>query len=189
MTGRRHINQPRAGLGYSCVFVRVYTRLSFMMKLSQACHFGSALLIGLSTFASALPNAFALEPRQATNTRVADSQCTNGPNTRSCWKSGWSIVTDFDAKVPPNGITRRYNLEITNTTLAPDGVERLVMAINNQHPGPTIIADWGDTLEVTVKNSLQHNGTSIHWCVYCGHSGNMRALADDIPQARRPDAQ
>ncbi|KAF2808429.1 uncharacterized protein BDZ99DRAFT_464310, partial [Mytilinidion resinicola] len=37
------------------------------------------------------------------------------------------------------------------------------MLINNQFPGPTIIADWGDTLVVNVKNSLQNNGTSIHW--------------------------
>lgn len=47
--------------------------------------------------------------------------------------------------------------------MAPDGVERLMMVINGQYPGPTIIADWGDTLVVNVKNSLPHNGTSIHW--------------------------
>ncbi|KAF7186453.1 Laccase-3 [Pseudocercospora fuligena] len=106
----------------------------------------------------------ALEPRQASSTtRVADAACTNGPNTRACWKAGFSIATDFDKKLPPEGKTVTYDLEITNTTMAPDGHERLIMAINGQYPGPTLYADWGDTMIVNVKNSLQHNGTSIHW--------------------------
>lgn len=35
--------------------------------------------------------------------------------------------------------------------------------INNQFPGPTITANWGDQIVVNVKNSLQNNGTGIHW--------------------------
>lgn len=34
---------------------------------------------------------------------------------------------------------------------------------NGQYPGPAIVADWGDTIEVTVTNNLANNGTSIHW--------------------------
>ena len=76
----------------------------------------------------------ALEPRQASSTtRVADAACTNGPNTRACWKAGFSIATDFDKKLPPEGKTVTYDLEITNTTMAPDGYKRLIMAINGQH--------------------------------------------------------
>lgn len=30
-------------------------------------------------------------------------------------------------------------------------------------PGPVITANWGDTLRITVRNKMQHNGTSIHW--------------------------
>lgn len=39
------------------------------------------------------------------------------------------------------------------------------MAINGSIPGPTIFADWGDTVKVHVTNSLSTstNGTSIHW--------------------------
>ena len=37
------------------------------------------------------------------------------------------------------------------------------MLINNQYPGPTITANWGDMIQVTVKNSLPNNGTSMHW--------------------------
>lgn len=55
-------------------------------------------------------------------------------------------------------MSTQYTLEITNTTMAPDGYSRMVFAINGQYPGPTIEADWGDTVEVTVKNSLQNNG-------------------------------
>lgn len=41
----------------------------------------------------------------ATSTRVADSACTNGPLTRSCWSSGYSAATDFDLKWPTTGRT------------------------------------------------------------------------------------
>lgn len=27
----------------------------------------------------------------------------------------------------------------------------------------TILADWGDDLEITVTNNLQSNGTGLHW--------------------------
>jgi FtsP/CotA-like multicopper oxidase with cupredoxin domain len=37
------------------------------------------------------------------------------------------------------------------------------MLINGRYPGPTIVANWGDTIRVTVRNLLQANGTSIHW--------------------------
>ncbi|RDW60551.1 hypothetical protein BP6252_11934 [Coleophoma cylindrospora] len=107
-----------------------------------------------------------LQVRQATSTstKVADPACTNSPLTRSCWSNGFSIATDFDVKFPTTGKTVKYNLEITNTSaLAPDGTPRQIMAINGQYPGPTIIADWGDMIEVTLKNSLQNNGTGLHW--------------------------
>jgi FtsP/CotA-like multicopper oxidase with cupredoxin domain len=31
---------------------------------------------------------------------------------------------------------------------------------NNPQP---IIADWGDNIEISVTNNLQHNGTGLHW--------------------------
>lgn len=145
------------------------------------------LAINSFTFAATIPRSDALQhgqpavvQRQATSTRVADSACTNGPLTRNCWSSGLSVATDFDAKAPPAGKVRTHNLEITNTTANPDGNgAQLAMLINGQYPGPTIIADWGDTLSITVKNSLQDNGTSIHWhgirqlnsCHYDGVNG------------------
>lgn len=47
--------------------------------------------------------------------------------------------------------------------MAPDGFSRPMMVFNGQFPGPTITADWGDTIEITIENKLQNNGTSIHW--------------------------
>ncbi|KAI9714343.1 MAG: hypothetical protein M1820_000304 [Bogoriella megaspora] len=100
----------------------------------------------------------------ATSTKVSDSACTNGPLTRSCWGGGYSIATDFDQKHPNTGKTVSYNLEITNTTCNPDGNgARICLLVNGQYPGPTITASWGDTLSITVKNSMKDNGTGIHW--------------------------
>ncbi|KAJ9658718.1 laccase, multicopper oxidase, benzenediol:oxygen oxidorectuctase [Coniosporium apollinis] len=41
--------------------------------------------------------------------------------------------------------------------------EKICFLVNGQYPAPTIYADWGDRLAITVKNSMPHNGTSIHW--------------------------
>ncbi|KAI1509547.1 Multicopper oxidase [Pyrenophora tritici-repentis] len=69
----------------------------------------------------------------------------------------------MDEEWPDTGKTVKYELTITNVTGAPDGFERQMFHINGQFPGPTIIADWGDNLEITVKNNAQNNGTGLHW--------------------------
>ncbi|KAF1930904.1 multicopper oxidase [Didymella exigua CBS 183.55] len=95
-----------------------------------------------------------------------DGACTNTARTRQCWSDGYSIATDFDAKTPPAGTTVTYNLEVTNTTrphLDGSPGSRMFQLINGQYPGPTIRAKWGDTIVVNVKNSMQDNGTGIHW--------------------------
>ncbi|OAT09933.1 laccase 3, variant 1 [Blastomyces gilchristii SLH14081] len=94
---------------------------------------------------------------------VSDKHCKNSPKNRACWGGGFDITTNFGTKWPETGKVVEYLLEVSNITLAPDGVERLVLAINGQFPGPTIRANWGDTLRIHVKNNLQNNGTSIHW--------------------------
>ncbi|KAK5100673.1 hypothetical protein LTR24_000819 [Lithohypha guttulata] len=49
--------------------------------------------------------------------------------------------------------------------MAPDGVEREVLVVNDAFPGPTIEANWGDTVEVTVVNAITgpEEGTALHW--------------------------
>ncbi|KAI9742047.1 MAG: hypothetical protein M1834_000437 [Cirrosporium novae-zelandiae] len=56
-----------------------------------------------------------------------------------------------------------YWFEVTNTTASPDGIEKIVSLINGSFPGPTIIADWGDTVIVHLTNSLTNNGSSLHF--------------------------
>jgi FtsP/CotA-like multicopper oxidase with cupredoxin domain len=38
-----------------------------------------------------------------------------------------------------------------------------MLVFNGQFPGPAIVANWGDTIQVSVTNNLPDNGTSIHW--------------------------
>jgi hypothetical protein len=94
---------------------------------------------------------------------ATEPTCTHGPTSRGCWTGAFDIDTDFDRNWPVTGRTVSYDLTVTNTTLAPDGFRRRVLAVNGQYPGPTIYANWGDTIRVTVHNQLQDNGTSIHW--------------------------
>ena len=89
--------------------------------------------------------------------------CVNTATRRDCWSGGFDVNTDFDTHWPNTGKTVSYDFTITNTTLAPDGFSRQVLAINGQYPGPTIYANWGDIISVTVHNKMQDNGTSIHW--------------------------
>lgn len=86
----------------------------------------------------------------------------NTANNRASW-CDFSIDTDWYEEVPDTGITREYWLELIETNVSPDGVQRSAMTVNGTIPGPTITADWGDELVIHVKNSLSINGTSIHW--------------------------
>ncbi|KAK4145141.1 laccase [Dichotomopilus funicola] len=98
-----------------------------------------------------------LAPRQ--------SSC-NTPSNRACWSNGFDINTDYEVKSPDTGVVRPYTFTLTEVDnwTGPDGVvKEKVMLINNKIIGPTIFADWGDTIQVTVINNLETNGTSIHW--------------------------
>ena len=93
--------------------------------------------------------------------------CTT-PQDRGCWLRGpngqeFSISTDYE-KITPVGVTRYYELEVSNTTLAPDGFKNLRGKVfNNMYPGPWLQACWGDYIEIKVTNRLPNNGTTIHW--------------------------
>lgn len=89
-------------------------------------------------------------------------RCVNSASDRSCW-GDYDITTNYYDTVPDTGVTREYWFNVENTTAAPDGIDRIVLAINGSIPGPTIIADWGDEVVVHVTNSMQNNGSTIHW--------------------------
>lgn len=88
----------------------------------------------------------------------------NTATTRSEW-CDYSIDTDWWTEPVDTGVTREYWLDLTDVTVSPDGVSRSAMAVNGSIPGPTLFADWGDTVTVHVTNSLTTslNGTSIHF--------------------------
>ncbi|OTA55200.1 multicopper oxidase [Hypoxylon sp. EC38] len=65
-----------------------------------------------------------------------------------CW-GDHSLSTNYE-----------YWLEIQNSTASIDGVERIVLTVNRSVPGPTIIADWGDTIVVHYWHDLRQNVTT-----------------------------
>lgn len=54
---------------------------------------------------------------------------------------------------------------MSRANLAPDGVNRSMILINGQFPGPAIEANWGDMIEVTLVNQVLDpaEGASLHW--------------------------
>lgn len=89
-----------------------------------------------------------------------------GSNTAGApWGNRTANNTSPYTSAPNTGVVRSYNFNIARGTMAPDGVEREVLVINNQFPGPTIEANWGDTIQVTVTNNITspEEGTSLHW--------------------------
>ncbi|KAF3023193.1 hypothetical protein E8E14_014321 [Neopestalotiopsis sp. 37M] len=104
--------------------------------------------------------------------------CTNSAADRSCWSDGFDASTNYYDEAPDTGVIREYWFNIENTTAAPDGVEMPVQLINGSFPGPTIIADWGDTVRVHVTSSLQNNGTGLH---FHGIRQNWTDQHDGVP--------
>ncbi|KAH8678384.1 laccase [Xylariales sp. PMI_506] len=111
-----------------------------------------------ASLAGAVPTKNLLTPRQ--------SESCNTATTRDCWTTGFNISTDYEVSTPTTGVTRTYDFEITQVEnwVGPDGGTRpYVQLVNGEFPGPTITADWGDTIEITVTNSLPNTGVSMHW--------------------------
>ncbi|KAI3335779.1 putative extracellular dihydrogeodin oxidase/laccase [Ustulina deusta] len=108
---------------------------------------------------------------------LVSKRCTNSAEDRSCW-GDYDITTNWYEEAVDTGVTREYWFDIVNTTAAPDGVERVVLSVNGTVPGPTIIADWGDTVVVHVTNSMTNNGTGIH---FHGIRQNYTNPSDGVP--------
>lgn len=89
------------------------------------------------------------------------------PYASAPWGNATTKNSDATIKgdVPITGVTRYYNFTLTRGRLSPDGVERDVILVNGQFPGPGIEANWGDILNITVNNEIYNpdEGTSLHW--------------------------
>ncbi|KAI8725489.1 hypothetical protein NCS52_00120000 [Fusarium sp. LHS14.1] len=78
----------------------------------------------------------------------------------------WSTLTshtNYYEDHPNTGVIRRYDFSVSRGTIAPDGYELPVILVNGQFPGPTIEANWGDTIQVTVSNDIEDEGLALHW--------------------------
>ena len=58
-------------------------------------------------------------------------------------------------------------LTVDNVTMAPDGVERLMMVYNNSYPGPLLTANWGDLVTGQAERTNQIIETSLR-CMIAG---------------------
>ncbi|CAK7244933.1 MAG: hypothetical protein STHCBS139747_006498 [Sporothrix thermara] len=127
-------------------------------------HFSSLVASAVwATAASAFPHIWDASDAAARDPHAAlAKRCTNSADDRGCW-GDYDINTNYYETAPDTGVVREYWWEITNTTAAPDGIERTILSINGTVPGPTIYADWGDTVVVHVTNSLANNGSSLHF--------------------------
>ncbi|MCJ1479893.1 hypothetical protein MMC06_000047 [Schaereria dolodes] len=81
------------------------------------------------------------------------------------WGSLSASNTNPYTSSPNTGVVRSYDWTIARGTVAPDGLERSMLLVNGQYPGPTIEANWGDTIQVTVHNQIADpaEGTTMHW--------------------------
>ncbi|MCJ1296813.1 hypothetical protein MMC34_008380, partial [Xylographa carneopallida] len=75
----------------------------------------------------------------------------------------------IESLVPVTGVIRPYVFTISRGTIAPDGVSRSVILINGQFPGPTIEANWGDTIQLS-NMSQWVSSLSISRCKYTTRS-------------------
>jgi hypothetical protein len=105
--------------------------------LSRALLLGS-LCLGL---ANALPSLSQLPHRRGPTLKRASVCDGNSADDRSTW-CDYSIDTNYYDEAPDTGVTVEYWLELTNITASPDGVDRIVQAVNGSIPGPTIEANW-----------------------------------------------
>ncbi|KAL3424247.1 extracellular dihydrogeodin oxidase [Phlyctema vagabunda] len=121
-------------------------------------HFSSLLACSLALTISGVVAA----PYTSSLTERLSKRCTNSATDRSCW-GDYDLSTNYYDEAPDTGVTVEVYLELVNTTASLDGVERNVLLVNGTFPGPTIIANWGDTVRVHLYNGLENNGTSLHF--------------------------
>ncbi|KAL9601650.1 MAG: hypothetical protein Q9219_002370 [cf. Caloplaca sp. 3 TL-2023] len=81
------------------------------------------------------------------------------------WGSRTAARTNPYENSPTTGVTRSYDLTLARGYIAPDGVNKSVILINGQFPGPTLEANWGDTFSINVHNQITgpEEGTALHW--------------------------
>lgn len=59
-----------------------------------------------------------------------------------------SLITVFTLFTCASAVTRRFAIDVQWGTGAPDGFERRMMLVNGTSPGPPLVVDQGDNVEV-----------------------------------------
>ena len=92
---------------------------------------------------------------------LGDSKSAPWGDNRTVYNSDVTVKSD----VPVTNVTRYYDFTVSRGQISADGVLRDVILVNNQFPGPTIEANWGDWIQVRVHNNITDpfEGTSMHW--------------------------
>ena len=138
------------------------------MSVAAILQTGLNVTASLLNFTSSL-NSTATLPQSVTN---GNSQLgtLNAPTlpqqlSSSNWGSRTANNTNPYTQPPNTGVIRSYDFHIKRGTIAPDGFQRDVLLINDQFPGPTIEANWGDKINVNVHNEITgpDEGTALHW--------------------------
>ncbi|OJD38659.1 multicopper oxidase [Diplodia corticola] len=136
-------------------------RSSFLLAASALLGFSAA---APQAAASASASVSTNSTSTATSSAATSTCSGNTADDRTTW-CDYDISTDYYNDGPDTGVVREYWFVVSDVTVSPDGVSRSAMAVNGSIPGPTIFADWGDTVRVHVTNDLttSGNGSSIHW--------------------------
>lgn len=136
-------------------FVTPFIALPAIVASAALSSWNSSLAVGASVDLS-------LKSSAHLSLGARDACSGNTASNRSLW-CDYDISTNYYDVVPDTGVTVEYWFELTNITASPDGYARNVLTVNGSFPGPTIEANWGDTVIVHVTNSLSNNGTSLHF--------------------------
>ncbi len=138
------------------------------MSVAAILQTGLNVTAALLNFTSNL-NTTAVLPQSVTNgaSQLGTLQAPTLPFQLSASDWGSRSVQGANpyTNSPRTGVVRYYDFHIKRHTIAPDGYQKDALLINGQFPGPTIEANWGDTITVTVHNEITgpEEGTALHW--------------------------
>lgn len=108
---------------------------------------------------------FGISPLGTANAPHLPPFMTNNPMPSGFPWGNRNVGTNYydNSQVPNTGVTRHYDWTLSKGQCAPDGVTIDCALVNNQFPGPTVEANWGDWIEVKVTNNFTDEGAAIHW--------------------------
>lgn len=138
------------------------------MSIANVLQTGLNITMALLNFTSTLnatSNLAQADTNGASQLGTLDAPTLAQQLPASDWGSRTASNTNPYTQPPNTGRIRSYDFTIRRGFIRPDGFRKEVLLINNQFPGPTIEANWGDTINVNVHNAIRgpEEGTALHW--------------------------